>query len=43
MNVESSRSRSIFTMIIESKHTRNGVVQMRKIRLNFVDLAGSER
>lgn len=35
MNLESSRSHSIFTLVVE--HNR------RKSKLNFVDLAGSER
>lgn len=43
MNLESSRSHSIFTIIIESKVTKGGIINMKKSRLNFVDLAGSER
>ncbi|KAM3147616.1 hypothetical protein pb186bvf_000423 [Paramecium bursaria] len=43
MNLESSRSHSIFTMHIESKTAINNVYQLKKSKLNFVDLAGSER
>ena len=41
MNSESSRSHSIFRMLIESKDKKNDVVRVAE--LNMVDLAGSER
>eukprot|EP00854_Cymbomonas_tetramitiformis_P006910 gene6910-8245_t len=43
MNRESSRSHSVFTCVLESKQTINGVTNIRHSRLNLVDLAGSER
>uniref|UniRef100_A0A3Q2FLP7 Kinesin family member 15 n=1 Tax=Cyprinodon variegatus TaxID=28743 RepID=A0A3Q2FLP7_CYPVA len=43
MNRESSRSHAVFTMIVESKESRNDVVNIRRSQLNLVDLAGSER
>lgn len=41
MNSESSRSHSIFRMLIESKDKKNDAVRIAE--LNMVDLAGSER
>ncbi|XP_014863192.1 PREDICTED: kinesin-like protein KIF15 isoform X2 [Poecilia mexicana] len=43
MNRESSRSHAVFTMTLESKESRNEVVNIRSSQLNLVDLAGSER
>ncbi len=51
MNIESSRSQSVFTLFIESRveeknnrvKTVNGIVNIKFSRFNFVDLAGSER
>ncbi|MCO5582599.1 hypothetical protein L7F22_036497 [Adiantum nelumboides] len=45
MNLESSRSHTLFTCVIESrcKSMSDGVSSVRKSRMNLVDLAGSER
>lgn len=43
MNRESSRSHSIFTLVIQSKITNEGITDVRESRFNLVDLAGSER
>ena len=44
MNADSSRSHSIFTIIVECKETAaNGDASIRVGKLNLVDLAGSER
>jgi hypothetical protein len=44
MNIESSRSHSIFTVLITaSSRSKEGVVSIRSSKLHFVDLAGSER
>lgn len=43
MNRESSRSHSIFTLVIQSKITDGDVTDVRESRFNLVDLAGSER
>ena len=43
MNAESSRSHSIFTIIIEVSQTVDGKDAFRAGKLNLVDLAGSER
>lgn len=43
MNAESSRSHSIFTIIVENQETIEGKVHTRLGKLNLVDLAGSER
>jgi len=43
MNIESSRSHSVFTFAIESRITKEGVTNVRTSRFSFVDLAGSER
>lgn len=43
MNKESSRSHSVFTLIIESKTETEGVINILSSRFNIIDLAGSER
>ncbi|XP_078608781.1 kinesin-like protein KIF15 isoform X2 [Branchiostoma floridae x Branchiostoma japonicum] len=43
MNRESSRSHAVFTLTIESKEKKGGVMNIRCSQLNLVDLAGSER
>ena len=47
LNLESSRSHTIFRMVIESRHkgssSKKGKGSVRVSTLNFVDLAGSER
>lgn len=43
MNVDSSRSHSIFSIDIEMLETVEGSEKLRAGRLNLVDLAGSER
>jgi hypothetical protein len=43
MNKESSRSHSVFTLTIESKVNKNGIINVITSKFNFVDLAGSER
>jgi kinesin family protein 3/17 len=43
MNAGSSRSHSIFTIVLEVSETIEGVEQFRAGKLNLVDLAGSER
>jgi hypothetical protein len=43
MNIESSRSHSVFTIYLESKSFSNGVMNIKYSRFHFVDLAGSER
>ncbi|OMJ82947.1 hypothetical protein SteCoe_16220 [Stentor coeruleus] len=43
MNKESSRSHSVFTMIIESKSSIDGLVNFKTSRFHLIDLAGSER
>eukprot|EP00250_Pteridium_aquilinum_P021326 c25089_g1_i1 orf=2-2848(-) len=45
MNLESSRSHTLFTCVIESrcKSMSDGVSSVRTSRMNLVDLAGSER
>lgn len=43
MNAESSRSHSIFTIIVENQETVDGKTHTRLGKLNLVDLAGSER
>ena len=43
MNAHSSRSHSIFTIIIENQEEIDGRLMIRAGRLNLVDLAGSER
>ncbi|RYY81085.1 hypothetical protein EON63_16230 [archaeon] len=41
MNAESSRSHSIFTLLVEQRHSETG--RMKKAKLFLVDLAGSEK
>lgn len=43
MNKESSRSHSVFTLVIESKETKFGLVNFKRSRFHLIDLAGSER
>ena len=43
MNKESSRSHSVFTLLVESKEARDGICNFRTSRFSLVDLAGSER
>ncbi|KRX05883.1 P-loop containing nucleoside triphosphate hydrolase [Pseudocohnilembus persalinus] len=44
MNLESSRSHSVFTLHIETKSKLdNSMIVVKNSRMNFVDLAGSER
>ncbi|EGR27722.1 kinesin motor domain protein, partial [Ichthyophthirius multifiliis] len=43
MNRESSRSHTVFSIILESKSVQEGITQLRFSHFNLVDLAGSER
>lgn len=43
MNKESSRSHSVFTLVIESKENTDGVCNFITSRFHLIDLAGSER
>ncbi|CAI5510515.1 unnamed protein product, partial [Closterium sp. Naga37s-1] len=44
MNMESSRSHSVFTIVVETERRDDaGVMKRRTSRFNLVDLAGSER
>ncbi|OMJ83424.1 hypothetical protein SteCoe_15645 [Stentor coeruleus] len=43
MNKESSRSHSVFTLIIESKTSLDGLLNFKTSRFHLIDLAGSER
>lgn len=43
MNKESSRSHSVFTMLIESREAKQGLQNFRSSRFHLIDLAGSER
>ena len=43
MNRESSRSHSVFTIVIESSERRGGLVRSRLANFHLIDLAGSER
>lgn len=43
MNKESSRSHSVFTLLIESRETKKGLLNFRSSRFHLIDLAGSER
>ncbi|CAI5505025.1 unnamed protein product, partial [Closterium sp. Naga37s-1] len=44
MNMESSRSHSVFTIVVETQRRDDaGVMKRRTSRFNLVDLAGSER
>ena len=43
MNRESSRSHSVFTLVIEASEKRDGVARSRQSLFHLIDLAGSER
>lgn len=43
MNKESSRSHSVFTLTIESKSKKEGIINILSSRFHIIDLAGSER
>ncbi len=43
MNRESSRSHSVFTVIIEAEEIKEGITIKKYSRFNLIDLAGSER
>ena len=43
MNLESSRSHSVFSISVETKIQESGVWKVRNSHFHFVDLAGSER
>ncbi|EFJ11654.1 hypothetical protein SELMODRAFT_125786 [Selaginella moellendorffii] len=43
MNIESSRSHSVFTLVVESQRVVGGVMNRKTSRFYLVDLAGSER
>ena len=43
MNIESSRSHSVFSLTIESKSEKDGITNLKTSMFHFVDLAGSER
>ena len=43
MNKESSRSHTVFTLIIDCKDMRSSTVNFRSSRFHLIDLAGSER
>lgn len=43
MNRESSRSHSFFTLSIQSRSMRKGIMDVREAKFNLIDLAGSER
>lgn len=43
MNLESSRSHSVFSICVESRTKESGINKLRKSQFHFVDLAGSER
>lgn len=43
MNLESSRSHSVFTLSVNSQTSHMGVCKSRHSQFHFVDLAGSER
>lgn len=43
MNLKSSRSHSIVTLILETKEIVSGKPLIKTSKLNFVDLAGSEK
>lgn len=43
MNMESSRSHSVFTLSIGSRTKEGGMIKTRESKFHFVDLAGSER
>jgi hypothetical protein len=43
MNTESSRSHSVFTIILQSKETGAETINVKFSYFNLIDLAGSER
>lgn len=43
MNIESSRSHSVFSLTLESKSEKDGITNFKTSMFHFVDLAGSER
>jgi hypothetical protein len=43
MNDESSRSHTVFTLVIEQTSDESGLAKIKTGKINFVDLAGSER
>lgn len=43
MNLDSSRSHSLFVITIENSELKDGESHIRSGKLNLVDLAGSER
>lgn len=43
MNVESSRSHSVFTLQVESKEKREDIINFKNSFFHLIDLAGSER
>ena len=43
MNIESSRSHSVFSLCVQTKTNEQGMWKVRKSHFHFVDLAGSER
>jgi len=43
INTQSSRSHSVFTLMLQSKMEKEGITQIQESKLNLVDLAGSER
>ena len=43
MNLESSRSHAVFTIVIRAETYESGLKECRESRFNLVDLAGSER
>ena len=43
MNTESSRSHTIFTILVETQTIEEDMVKSKKAKLHIIDLAGSER
>lgn len=43
MNRESSRSHSVFRLVLQSTETQDGLTKTRNSQFNMIDLAGSER
>ena len=41
MNKESSRSHSVFTLVVESKVAEEGIINFRTSQFHLIDLAGS--
>jgi len=40
INTQSSRSHSVFTLMLQSKMEKEGITQIQESKLNLVDLAG---